>query len=432
MNQSRWKLVLCIMAAMISAHETTAFLSTTSRASPSSFAKLLTLTRRSVLNTAFEWLSEERYDDDAYRGVSWIDPALQVPVPTITSPTRNGNFDDSLLTPSMLMPLYPLSATYLPVRGTNFTLNNVEPRNLQMALDLMDDDHSNDSKGEGNKCFCAVLCASDTGRIASVGTVLKILDIAKQERDGQLVRIVVTCQPQQAVEICSIENPTAASYEQRLRRSPEYLKARVRPLQPHTKAGQSSTDARIMSQLVEDFGLVKTMYQLGVGSHKMPPQALVKIADALPIWTTSDFESGDQAFWNAAQVWQSLCYTVRHGRQMILSADRNELMVAAASEKGGPLKLPIHMEELDPDARRKIQTMEVQAQVEFFDLKLDPTLDFQAMISLASRVERIQLLSQLVSRERRRLESVARQTKPIETNEPEEPPKGAWFNDGAW
>jgi Lon protease-like protein len=413
-------------AAMISVHQTTAFLST-----PSFFAKPLTLTRRSVLTTAFEWLSEEHYDDNAYRGVSWIDPALRVP--TVTSPTRNENIDDSSLT--SLMPLYPLPATYLPVQGTNFTLNNVEPRNLQMALDLMDDDDSNDSTGKGSRCFCAVLRATDTGRIASVGTVLKILDIAKQERDDQLIRIVVTCQAQEAVEICSIENPKAASYEQRLRRSPEYLKARVRPLQPQTQVDESSIDARILSQLVEDFGLVKTMYKLGVGSHKMPPQALVKIADALPTWTTSDFESGDQAFWNAAQVWQSLCYTVLHGRQMMLSTDRNELMVAAASQKGGPLKLPIHMEELNPAARRRIETMEVRAQEEFFDLGLDPCLDFQAMISLASRAERIQLLSQLVSRERRRLEMVAQQIKQIETietNEPEEPPKGAWFNDDAW
>lgn len=455
MGQSRWKLAWYIAAAIISAHETTAFLST--RSQSASFANkpfLTTLTRRYNLNTAFEWLSEERYDDDAYRRVSWIDPALQqvqVP-PTITSPTRNKDIDDSLLT--SLMPLYPLSATYLPVQGINFTLNNVEPRNLQMALDLMDDDDddsNDDSKGKGNnhQCFCAVLCASDTGRIASVGTVLKILDIAKQERDGQLIRIVVTCQAQGVVEICSIDNPNAASYEQRLRRSPEYLNARVRPLPPQpTKGDDSNMDApRIMSQLVEDFELVKTMYQLGVWSHKMPPQALVKLADALPTWTTttmtmttttsdleSDDDDNDQAFWNAAQVWQSLCYTVRHGRQMILSADRNELMVAAACEKGGPLKLPIHMEELDPVARRTIQTMEVQAQEEFIDLGLDPCLDFQAMISLASRAERLQLLSQLVSRERRRLEIVAQQVHPsIETNEPaEEPPKGAWFNDGVW
>jgi hypothetical protein len=72
-------------------------------------------------------------------------------------------------------------------------------------------------------------------------------------------------------------------------------------------------------------------------------------------------------------MWKSVCYTVIHGRQMILSADRKKLMVAAASQKGGPFKLHIHMEELDPDARRTIQTMDVQAQEEFFDLGLDPS-----------------------------------------------------------
>lgn len=211
MGQTRWKLVLCTAAATISAHETNSSLSTMSQAfngPPSSFAKPLALTCSCVLNAAFKWLSaEERHNDDACRGVSWINPALQVL--TIAGPTRNENVEDSSMT--SLMPLHPLSAMCLPVRGINFTLNNVEPRNLGTCKWLLISNDSNDSKGKGNQCFCAVLSASDTGWIALVGTMLKRLDDAKQEGDGQMVRVVVACQAQEAVEICSIENPNCSS-----------------------------------------------------------------------------------------------------------------------------------------------------------------------------------------------------------------------------
>ena len=60
-------------------------------------------------------------------------------------------------------------------------------------------------------------------------------------------------------------------------------------------------------------------------------------------------DGNGREFWKVAQViWQTLCYTVQEGCQITLLAHCNELMVAATSANGGPLKLPIHAKNLLP------------------------------------------------------------------------------------
>jgi hypothetical protein len=361
--------------------------------------------RAHSLNTAFEWLSEERYHNTAYKSIAWIDPS---------DPSQRFPCKDSEEESRVIMPLYPLGATYLPAH-TNHTLNNVEPRNIRMAIDLL---------ASEDRRFCAVLCASDTGRIASVGTVLRILEAEEQACDGKVVRIRLTCQAEDLVEICSIENPEASSRENRLLRSPEYLRARVRQLESSVGPETGFPEDQV-SKLVKDFNLVRTMYQLEIGSHEMPPSALSRLGNALPSWSEKNFKS-EREFWEAAQEWQSVCYTIRQGKQAMLSTDRNELMIAAASAKGGPLKLPIHMEDLSRTVQREVQLMEVDAQEDFCKLGLDPCLDFQALINVASPAERIIWLSFMISRERQRLETFASEPKPV-NKEIKQEQKGAWF-----
>ena len=85
-------------------------------------ASLFRLHAHSLI-TAMEALAEERSVTDlAYRDLQWFDPSTQRDdIPT----------DDRI---SITMPLYPLPAVYLPTTAVNHTLNNVEPRNIQMAL----------------------------------------------------------------------------------------------------------------------------------------------------------------------------------------------------------------------------------------------------------------------------------------------------------
>ena len=92
-------------------------------------------------------------------------------------------------------------------------------------------------------------------------------------------------------------------------------------------------------------------------------------AAPLTLTTTSATASAAAEFWRVAKVWQSLCETVREGKQLALVADRNELLVAAAIRKGGgPLKLPVHVEDVDPMDRMRVQALELRAQERWFDM----------------------------------------------------------------
>ena len=81
-------------------------------------------------------------DLDRNLSLFWWDPtsttAAAFTATTTTTTTTASKDDQEAQQPTQLqVPLYPMPAVYLPTgQGTNYTLNNVEPRNLQMALDL--------------------------------------------------------------------------------------------------------------------------------------------------------------------------------------------------------------------------------------------------------------------------------------------------------
>jgi hypothetical protein len=274
--------------------------------------------------------------------------------------------------------------------------------------------------------FCAVLRAVDTGRIASIGTVLRIVNVEEQYEYGtsKISRILLTCQAENLAEIRHVTNGAKWS-EKRLVRSDEYLLAQVRPLVDDSSSdddpiGIKDRYEEKLSALMKDFQAVKTMYQLNLGGKDFPPGMVTKLGDAIQdakqLSNNNDNEEMNaksqrynvkETLWRIAEEWQSICYTLRQGQQSLLSAERNERMIDAACAKGGPLKLPIHMEDLEPDDRRVIQLMETQAQRRHIELGMDPVLDFQVLISLDSLEDRLDWLSHMIVRERQRLEEVA-------------------------
>lgn len=335
------------------------------------------------LSSAFEWLSEDRYQDPGYSHIQWID--LQQRSESSTLPSG-----------AMTVPLYPLGACYLQ-SGINQTLNNIEPQNLKMAQDLLQQE---------SPLFCVTLRAMDTGRVAHIGTLMRILDADEQYVDDRLVRIRLTCRPEQLVQISEILNGEAFSLQNRLQKSSEYLQARVHPLE-EIMDSRDGWDDEIVQTMIDNFNMIKTIYQLQIGGADFPPSTLFQLGNAMSTWDTSTFSSSS-TFWQAAQEWQSICYTIRQGRQAMLSIHRNELMVEAAAALG-PLKLPIHLEDLPPTVQRQVQMMEVEFQKQFLELGMDPCLDFQALISLPDTRKRVLCLSHWIARERRRLEVVATQ-----------------------
>ena len=397
------------------------------------------------LTTSLEWLYDQRLEEEEeedgdenhpisnsmYKNFQWIDLQRQ--------PQSSAFDSDNSQAPSWEVPLYPLPAVHLPVtdqEGFYHYLNNVEPRNIQMTIDLME------IPDPADRLFCVVLSATDTGKVANIGTLLRLVDIDPHEspdEPGKYVRVRVACQTEGLVRISNIVNPQAAAQEQRIRRSSEYLCAQIQPILTSESSNWSlledSSLQYMIAQIVDDYKTIKLMYQLGIWSHKLPPNAMESLASGMPDWTVSHELFGTEALlWTRIQEWQAVCYTIREGQQSILAADRNELLVEAASAMGGPLKLPIHPEDVRPEDRKRLEKLELQAQEDYWDLGLDPLLDFQVLLSLQDVGERLQFFSKMIKRERSRMEIVAKFGGKREEKKDDdlEPPKGAWFDDDVW
>ena len=396
-----------------------------------------TLLSAHQLTTALEYLWEERISNpglkDDYQYISWLDIA-----DTNTTTTTTSDDDDTI----SRIPLYPLSDVYLPSNNVNHTLNNVEPQNIQMALDVL-------SGSSLPPRFCAVLRSIDTGRVAKIGNILRIINSEKQknnfggscdgdgddddnDNDDNIARIRLTCQSEGLVEIIQIENGSGWK-ENRLRRSKEYLWAHVKPIGEYVDDENENDEENegncidkqswkdVFRTMREDFRIIKLMYQLELGADEFPPGMMLRLGDAIQEFPELDELTNTNALidtlvesstpscilWKFAQEWQSVCMTHKTGIQALLAAERNDGMVAAARKKGGPLMLPIHMEDLDPDSRWIIQQLDKEAQDIHEQSGMDPILDFQVLLGLPTTIQRFEFLAQLVSRERRRLEEIA-------------------------
>jgi hypothetical protein len=424
-------ILLVSPAVIVTTIESFRFDSSTCRpnmaSAPKSRSTSSTLLSAHQLTTALEYLWEERISNsdsnDDYQYISWLDIADTNTTTTTTS-------DDTMLR----LPLYPLSEVYLPSNNVNHTLNNVEPQNIQMALDIISGSSSSSSLPPR---FCAVLRSIDTGRVAKIGNILRIINSEKQKNFGgisggddddddddddynAIARICLTCQSEGLVEIIQIENGSGWK-ENRLRRSKEYLWAQVKPLVENDDDDENDEENEgnnvdrqswkdVYITMREDFRIIKLMYQLELGADEFPPGMMLRLGDAIQEFPELDEITSTTPsciLWNFAQEWQSVCMTHKTGIQALLAAERNDRMVAAASAKGGPLMLPIHMEDLDPDSRWKIQQLDKEAQDMHEQSGMDPILDFQVLLGLPTTIQRFEFLAQLVSRERRRLEEIA-------------------------
>jgi len=366
------------------------------------------------LNTAFQWLADERENDQpAYSSVCWLDPT-----------SSSSDVNNSSTADTVEMPLYPIGATYMPSKTTHL-INNVKQRNIQMALDL-------ERFQRDDRQFCVVLSCIDTGHIATVGTVMSIVDMDVHreavEKDS-IQRIQVTCRPEATVDIRCIMNPKASSWESKLRDIPEYLKAKVRYRTDMGITGKKEDNNKIISSILDDYNTIRNLYLNGTGTQFLLPFAIEALEDGLPEWTDSNLV---EDFWLSLEQWQTLCQTIRQCQLVMLSSDVNELKIDAARAKDGYLNLPIHMEDLPKETRCEIQNMEVLAHENYIKIGTDPCLDFQVLLSLPTYREKLEFLSTMISRERKRLESLSDEPIPDSVEVPEKPRKGSWFDDSMW
>ncbi|KAL9188354.1 hypothetical protein ACHAXT_006732 [Thalassiosira profunda] len=344
------------------------------------------------LDTAYEWLAEDRVLNEPERHgiITWFDPSA------ISSRT---DVEDG--TEIVRMPLYPLGAVHMPHSGENYTIVNIEPKNVKMATDLVN------GEWEG-ALFCASLRARDTNRIASVGTVMQLLDTEDRSISGArtwpgnvlptMNRVVANCKAVGVVDIVAIEG--------REYREGDYLIAKVKVRSPPNESkGDTDATTTEASGLVEDYQTIRSIY---VNSQSLSQNELPKFArnavQTLPTFD-ADIVDNEAQFWKLIETWQMLCNTIRQSKRTQLQGIVNELSVSVAMQSKGPLELPVKRKNLPLDVQRQLDGIEQNAARDFLEMGMDPVLDFQEMLGMEQHKDRVKKLAGLVKRERSRLEA---------------------------
>eukprot|EP00985_Skeletonema_marinoi_P010542 scaffold4945_cov79-Skeletonema_marinoi.AAC.3 len=280
---------------------------------------------------------------------------------------------------TLRVPLYPLTAVYTPHSGENHTLVNTEPRNVQMASDLVA------GKWGDRSLFCVTLRARDTNRLASVGTLMRLIDTEDRSISGArtwpgdilptLNRVVVTCQAVGIVDIVNVENGlNLAESEYRI------ANVKLRSL------SKGSFDLHQFSSLA---------------SNELPKFAR-KAVHELPDLTTLNDELD---YWKLVDTWQVLCNTIRQAKQTQLQGVINEISVQVAMEAKGPLELPVKRRNLPENVQKQLEEMEQSAAADYVELGMEPILDFQEILSMNESLDRLRKLAAMIKRERARLEA---------------------------
>lgn len=256
--------------------------------------------------------------------------------------------------------------------------------------------------------FCVALRAKDTNRIASVGTVMKLLQTEDRSVPNHN-KVVVTCQAVGIAHVVSIENPHVWQDDYR---GGEYLVANVKVRKDPIKSDCETTtnndddNASIVQQLLDNYEAVKKIYSnsQGIASNELPPYARDAIS-SMPNYTASDIQD-EIAFWSFIETWQTLCNTIRQSKLNSLTSMINELSVEAAMElDNGPLQLPVKRHTLPTIVQWKLNEMEQHASRDYMKMGIDPILDFQILIQMTRHWDRVDKVGRMVKNELDRLEA---------------------------
>ncbi|KAK1743419.1 hypothetical protein QTG54_006040 [Skeletonema marinoi] len=348
----------------------------------------------SDLDTSLEWLAKERQDNDDNYPIDWMDTHITI-ASSQSTPTDNKE-------ETLRVPLYPLTAVYTPHSGENHTLVNTEPRNVQMASDLVA------GKWGDRSLFCVTLRARDTNRLASVGTLMRLIDTEDRSISGArtwpgdilptLNRVVVTCQAVGIVDFVNVENGyNLAESEYRI------ANVRLRSFTNEATKGKTEEMDSITNQIVTDYQKVRSTYinSQSLASNELPKFAR-KAVHELPDLTTLNDELD---YWKLVDTWQVLCNTIRQAKQTQLQGVINEISVQVAMEAKGPLELPVKRRNLPENVQKQLEEMEQSAAADYVELGMEPILDFQEILSMNESLDRVRKLAAMIKRERARLEA---------------------------
>lgn len=349
----------------------------------------------SELDSAYEWLARDRFINEPTKHgeIRWFDPN-----------TSNSNCDTDLGNVDVQrMPLYPLGAVHTPYSGENYTIINIEPKNVKMALELLN--------GKWNSTlFCATLRASDTNRIASVGTIMQIINTddlygcklksgeCKDEMPA-LTRVVAICRAVGVADILSIDYKSGYNKD-------DYLIANVIVRRVESENKYDDQMHLIVQQMIDDYMAVRSIYidSQSLASNELPPFARGAV-QTLPTFVVDDVIDYETKFWKLVETWQIICNTIRQSKRSKLQSIVNELSVTVAMQADGPLELPVKRKSLPLNVQRHLEEIEQSASQDWIELGMDPILDFQEILTMQTHIDRVAKLATMIQRERSRLEA---------------------------
>ena len=218
-----------------------------------------------------------------------------------------------------------------------------------------------------------------------------------------LNRVVVNCKSVGVVDIISIEENEYGN--------DDYLIANVKihPLpkeESDTDNHRSSEELDEMAQqVIEDYQQVRSIYinSASLANNELPKFARSAV-QTLPTFSYDDVHN-HKLFWKLVETWQMLCNTIRQSKQTNLQSIVNELSVTVAMQSKGPLQLPIKRDSLPIEVQNQLESLEESAARDFIELGMEPTLNFQEIISLTDHWDRVAKLSHMIRREKLRLEA---------------------------
>jgi hypothetical protein len=382
----------------------------------------------SELDSAYEWLAKDRFlnEPEKHGEIRWFHPNAAI----ADSGTGYDDNDGILV---KRMPLYPLGAVHIPHSGENYTIINIEPKNVKMAMVsneilcfLIQSTSTVSShilgifslhlpklkdlvNGTWGNTFCATLRARDTNRFASVGTIMQIIDTDDRSIVGArtwpgnempaLNRVVAICKAVGVAEIVSIE--------ERAYKNDDYLIAKVRVRDNDSQVMMESEDDdkldSIARQMIDDYHTVRSIYinSQSLASNELPPFARNAVK-TLPMFD-DDIIHVETKFWKMVETWQMLCNTIRQSKRSKLQSIVNELSVTMAMQAEGPLELPVKRKNLPLSVQKQLDDIEQSASRDFMELGMEPVLDFQEILNIRSHMDRVEKLASMIQRERSRL-----------------------------
>lgn len=274
--------------------------------------------------------------------------------------------------------------------------------------------------------FCAVLQAEDTKRCTNVGTILRIVGMkefqSKEEGKGVTGVIIKVC-PEEFVQVSNVEgenkheiltdNTTNTSDDDDI----TYWVAEVQNFNvPNEEVVPNNNEelcTELSRKIYDDYNAVRSMYldKDGVVIKQIPEFDIVTASWSLPdnALGPSDFSVSNERFWSGVELWQNLCYAAKKGCQQRLQVQVLEMCVEASLATFGKMKYPINRDEYSREAQDAIREFEKsEAEVYVSDIIefVDPVLTFQAIVSAETHLQRLQILSEVISKERKRLEGM--------------------------